>query len=97
MPKFNAPQTHNVIWLHANGVSAYDRETGEERPFFRYAFRLPSDDPKIVHIGAVQTHSRTDAVAAINMLISRLNAQALWNGSMLFEELGPAMKAWRKA
>lgn len=94
MPKFNAPQTHNVVWLHANGVTAYDRETGAERPFYRYAFRLPNDDPKVVHIGAVQTKSRMDALAEINRRLLSAGAN-LFDGTMTFEDLKPAMKAWR--
>lgn len=96
MPKFNAPQTHNVVWLHSAGVMAYDRETGRERPFYRYAFKLMSDDPKVVHIGAIQTNNRMAALANINVEISRLNARAHLDGTMTFEELGPAMKAWRR-
>lgn len=95
MPKFKAPQTHNVVWLHANGVTALDRESGVERPFFRYAFKLVSDDPKVVHIGAVQTANRMQATAAINTLISHFDPQAHWAGTMQFEDLGPAIKAWR--
>lgn len=95
MPKFKAPQTHNVVWLHANGVMAHDRETGYERPFYRYAFKLVSDDPKIVHIGAVQTNSRMAALGNINYLIDRWSPRAIMAGTMTFETLADAMKAWR--
>ena len=92
MPKFKAPQTANVVWLHPNGVVALDRETGRERPFYRYAFKRIGDDPKVVHIGAIQTGDRAMAQQEIMSLI---NWPALNYGTMFFEVLKPAMKDWR--
>ncbi len=95
MGKFIAPQTHNVVWLHANGVTAYDRETGYERTFYRYAFRTPHDDDKVVHIGAVQSSERDSAFLVVMERIAEAGGM-LWDGTMTFEDLGPAMKAWRR-